>query len=68
MDRTCEKCGKRQAVVNLNTAKTVDGQPGPDFWLCAACLHDGLSTPQARALTRADEDAAQHRESGGQLN
>jgi hypothetical protein len=62
--RTCEKCGKAQAVVNLNTARTVDGRPGPDLWLCAACLTEGCNMPEARALMQADEDD----KSGGRLN
>jgi hypothetical protein len=68
MRTTCEKCGKAQAIVNLNTAKTIDGHLGPDLWLCAACLTEGRNTPEAQALMQADEDAAEHRESGGRLN
>jgi hypothetical protein len=74
----CEKCGKAPALVNLNTGKTEDGQPGPDLWRCAVCLTQGFNSPEARALTQAyedaraltqaDEDAAEYRESGGRLN
>jgi hypothetical protein len=69
MAKLCEKCGKGEAVVNLNTAARVDGgAPGPDFWICAQCFREGVNSPEARALAEADEEVAEHLRGGGRLS
>ena len=66
---TCEQCGKAPGVVNLNTAQCVDGSgPGPDMWLCAACLQEGLNSPKAQALNQADQELDEYRKRGGRLS
>jgi hypothetical protein len=69
MARICGQCGKAPGVVNLNTAQRVDGGgPGPDMWVWAACLAEGISSPGAQAFAQADQELDEHRKRGGHLN
>jgi hypothetical protein len=62
-------CKAAPGIVSLSTARGVDGSgPGPDMWLCAACLDEGINSPEAQALQQADEDMERHRDGGGHLN
>jgi hypothetical protein len=67
--KLCEKCGKDEAVVNLNTATCVDGDgSGPDLWICVQCLREGVNSPEAQALAEADDEIAEHLQEGGRLS
>jgi hypothetical protein len=51
MTKLCEKCGKGEAVVNLNTASRVDdGEPGPDLWIAADLIAEDLGQQAAPDL------------------